>query len=83
MKTDLEKYEAVNSCETLKELADVIRSFAVDGLIQGRTRQFSAEQMAEHCESYHLEKHNFLTREFGIRQQAMMILFYDHPFYKL
>jgi hypothetical protein len=76
--TDLEKYQAVNKCENLKELADVIRSFADDdGFIQGRTRKFSAEHMAKHCESYQWEKHNALTREFGIRQQAMMLLFYE------
>lgn len=75
--TDLEKYKAVNKSSTLKELADVLRSFAVDGMIQGRTRQFNAEKMAKHCESYHLAKHNVLTREFGIRQQAMMLFFYE------
>ena len=52
--TELEKYEAVNKSSTLKELADVLRSFAIDGMIQGRTRKFDAEKMAEHCESYHL-----------------------------
>nr|WP_299488639.1 hypothetical protein [uncultured Allomuricauda sp.] len=76
--TDLEKYEAVNKCETLKQLADVIRSFADnDGLIQGRTRKFNAETMAKNCETYTIYKHNYLTREFGIRQQALMINFYD------
>lgn len=75
--TELEKYEAVNKSTNLKELANVIRSFAVNGIVQGKTRQFNAEKMAEHCESYHLAKHNVLTREFGIRQQAMMLLFYE------
>ena len=75
--TELEKYEAVNKGSTLKELADVLRSFAIDGMIQGKTRQFDAEKMAEHCESYNLAKHKVLTREFGIRQQAMMLLFYE------
>lgn len=74
---ELEKYEAVNKSKNLKELADVIRSFAIDGMIQGRTRRFDAEKMAEHCESYNLRKHNILTREYGIRQQAMMLLFYE------
>lgn len=86
--TNLEKYEAVNKCETLEELADVIRSFAVDELIQGRTRKFSAEKMAKFCEDYNPTKHNTLTRKFGIRQQAIMILFYEgktveHPMIKL
>lgn len=75
--TDLEKYEVVNKTETLKELADVIRSFAVDGLIQGVNAQHSAEKAAIYCENYSLLVHNTLTREFGIRQQAMMLLFYS------
>ena len=76
-KNELEKYKKVHSTETLKELADVIRSFGVDGEIQGRTRKFNSEQMAMWCEVFTWETHNLLTREFGIRQQAMMILFYE------
>ena len=78
--TNLEKYEKVNKTSSLKELADVLRSFAVHGMIQGRTKEFNAEEMAKHCETYHLAKHNFLTREFGIRQQAMMLLFYGDAY---
>ncbi len=75
--TDLEKYEEVNKCTSLKELADVIRKFSPDGLITGRIRIFNSEKMAIACENYDLSIHNTLTREFGIRQQAMMILFYN------
>lgn len=76
---ELEIYQKVNSCLTLKDLANVIRSFAdEDGMIQGRTRKFSAEKMAIDCENYNLSFHNSLTREYGIRQQAMMILFYNN-----
>lgn len=75
----LEKYEKVNQCLTLKDLANVIRSFAdEEGMIQGRIRKFSAEEMAIDCENYSLTNHNSLTREYGIRQQAMMILFYNN-----
>lgn len=74
-----EKYDAVNQCETLQQLADVIRSFADEGgMIQGRTRKFNAEEMAAACENYVRIPHkNSLTREFGIRQQAMYILYYS------
>lgn len=76
--TDLEKYEAVNKSETLEDLAKVIESFADEkGDIQGRTKKFSAVRMASFCRHYSLDLHNTLTREFGIRQQAMMILFYN------
>lgn len=73
----LKRYEAVNDCESLKELADVIRSFANDeGLIDGRISIFNAEKMANVCENYSLYFHNNLTRNYGIRQQAMMLLYY-------
>lgn len=75
--TDLEKYEAVNKTTNLKELADVIRSFAPNGIIEGRTKVFNAEEMAKRCETYAPHKHNNLTRKYGIRQQALMFLFYD------
>ena len=70
--TDLEKYEAVNKTNTLKELANVIRSFAVDGKIQGRSESFDAEQMAARCETIVFMPRN-LTRKYGIRQQALML----------
>ena len=78
--TQLEKYNKVNNTKTLKELADVIRSFAVDGMIKGRTKKFSAETMAKVCEEYSRFNHNNITREFGIRQQAMMLAFYEGKF---
>jgi hypothetical protein len=78
--TELEKYEKVNKSDSLKDLANVIRSFANDGFIQGRTRTFNSELMAKRCEEYDLSKHNNLTREFGIRQQALMLLFYGSDY---
>lgn len=75
--TDLEKYDRVNKAETLDELATIIESFADEnGNIQGRERKFNASAMSEKCRNYSPYEHNRLTREFGIRQQAMMILFY-------
>lgn len=74
----LSKYEHVNSCESLSELADVIRSFAdEDGMIQGRSRKFSAKAMADLCENFDNHPPNVLTREFGIRQQAMYLSYYS------
>ena len=75
--TDLEKYKAVNKCRTFEQLAEVIRSFADDnGNIQGRKRTFDAEQMAINCLNFQYSSPNLLTREFGIRQQAMYISYY-------
>lgn len=76
--TDLEKFQAVNRCESLEELAQCILSFADEnGVIEGRTRPFDAKLMANQCRKYSLLFHNSLTREWGIRQQAMYILFYN------
>lgn len=77
---DLERYEAVNKCETLKELAEVIRSFADDNdEIQGRSIKLNASNMVRVCEdpSLLVTFPNFLTRQWGIRQQAMYIMYYD------
>ena len=72
-----EIYDKVNKCETLDELADVILECADEnGDIQGRTRSFSARKMAIFCRGFSLELANTLTREFGIRQQAMYIVHY-------
>ncbi len=75
--TDLEKYEAVNKSNSLEELAQVIESFADEnGVIQGRTRGFPAGKMADYCRNYPDYPRNTLTREFGIRQQAMYLEYY-------
>jgi hypothetical protein len=75
--TELEKYEAVNKCETFEELANMIESFAdEDGMIQERVNKFDATEMAKLCRDYPNYPRNVLTREFGIRQQAMYIEYY-------
>jgi len=77
MEDKLKIYERVNKAESLEELATVIENLADDyGKIQGRTRHFDAKKMANICRNYNLRIHNALTREYGIRQQAMYILFY-------
>lgn len=78
----LEKFQRVNNCETIQSLMDCIRDFSSkNGLIQGRTKLFDAEQMAGFALKYFednsgLVPPNVLTREFGIRQQAMYLKFY-------
>lgn len=72
-----EKYDLVNQTESFKGLAWAIRSLAdEDGQIQGRTRKFDAEKMAEYAENFMTVNPNTLTREFGIRQQALYIKHY-------
>ena len=73
----LDIWEKVNACETLEELSDIILSLADDnGMIKGRTRKFYAKEMSDACLDYEKRQKSCLTREFGIRQQALYILFY-------
>ena len=80
----LEKYELINKCETAKELADAIIAISnpETNMILGRKKTFDAIKMAENCHS--VIKRGFppnrLTREFGIRQQALYLKYYNGLF---
>lgn len=75
--TELEKFQRVNSCETTEALAQTIRAFAdpETGMIQGRSKEFSADLMAGYVSLVVNDgaRANLLTREFGIRQQALYL----------
>ncbi len=79
--TNLEKYEMVNACETVEALEAAILSFTdpETGLIQGRTRTFNGATMASAVRTVVMgtERPNILTREFGIRQQALYLRYYS------
>lgn len=76
--TDLDKYDAVNATTTLEELAETIQSFADENRqIQGRNRTFNADKMAIACRNFSKLPPNVLTRNYGIRQQAMMLSYYE------
>lgn len=75
----LDKFQQVNRCEDVEELKLVLLSFAdKEGKIQGRKRKFKAKSMVESLELYMKGTlpPNFITREFGLRQQAMYIKYY-------
>lgn len=77
--TELGKFIRVNSCESPEELRQCILDFAdANGDIQGRNKNFNATQMAKGLDYYMRGEvfPNVLTREFGIRQQAMYIKYY-------
>lgn len=77
-KEKLKIWKKVNKCKTLKSLSKVILSLADDdGMIQGRIRKFNAKRMSEGCIAIGVINPNVLTREFGIRQQAMYINYYE------
>lgn len=71
------KFQTVNACETPDELAKAIRDFAdpETGMIMGRRRPFDAQRMAGYVTFVVNEgaPANLLTREFGIRQQALYL----------
>ncbi len=76
--TDLEKYQAVNACETYDELADVIHQIADGTVMGGRSRNFDAGAMASYCKNFDNILPNLLTRMWGIRQQALYIQWYQN-----
>lgn len=74
--TELSKFEKVNQCETPDELAINILMFADnEGMIHGRSRKFNAKKMATYVDLVVNNEipANVLTREFGIRQQAVYL----------
>jgi len=74
--TELEKWQLVNHCETQEQLADAITKFSdSEGMIQGRERKFEASKMIKRLSYFFTDEMpaNVLTREFGIRQQAIYL----------
>lgn len=75
----LDIYDAINRCDSYDKLADIIESLAdSNGMIQGRHRKFNAKKMADYCRTFELRDPAVLTREYGIRQQALYIRFYSN-----
>lgn len=78
--TELQKWQAVNQCETQAQLADLIAKFAdEDGMIQGRERKFDASKMIIGLSYFMVDQMpaNVLTREYGIRQQAIYLKIFN------
>ena len=74
--TELEKWQLVNQCKTQAQLADAITKFAdAEGMIQGRERKFDASKMIIGLSYFFIDEMpaNVLTREYGIRQQAIYL----------
>jgi hypothetical protein len=77
--TELEKYQLINTTDSVKELQDVILKIAdKGGKIEGRSKIWDAKQQSEDVE--HVVRGskppNRLTRSYGIRQQAIYLLYY-------
>jgi len=79
--TELETWQEVNKCETPQHLSFIINKLAdPEGMIRGRERKFDAAKMIKGLNLFLTDEipANVLTREFGIRQQAI----YLKTFYK-
>ena len=78
--TDLEKYEKVNSCETVEELEQAIIEIGkeLNNTILGRKYCFDSKRMASRCKDVFDGKLNpeVLTRNYGIRQQMFYLIHY-------
>ncbi len=76
--TDLEKFKLVNSCETAEELSKAIIECSNNGIIKGKLIDFDALLMSDRV--YRVINENLtpstLTRNWGIRQQALYIKYY-------
>jgi hypothetical protein len=77
----LEKFQLINSCETAEDLIAAIKQIAdpETGMVQGRAREFKSAKMASYVTGIingNLPP-ELLTREFGIRQQALYIRYYE------
>lgn len=72
-----ELWESVNMSETFAQLSEAILKCADDyGNIQGRVHVFKADELAKKClelRDADYKNFNLLTREFGIRQQAIYL----------
>jgi hypothetical protein len=78
---ELAKWELVNKASSPEELKEAILALSKDGQIHGRSREFDAEKMARYVDgvvSGHLPPSS-LTRNYGIRQQALYIMYYSLP----
>lgn len=80
VKDELYKYQLVNRCQTIEALENAIMAIGSEnnGMIRGRARIFSAKNMSSYVRgvvSLALPA-NLLTRNYGIRQQALYLSFF-------
>ena len=80
IQTELDKYQLVNKCQTIEALENAIIAIGSEneGIMRGRKRLFSAKIMSSYVRgvvSLALPA-NLLTRNYGIRQQALYLSFF-------
>lgn len=79
-----EKFYKVSRAGSLDELADIVKTFEVNGKLVTEKHEFDMNRHVKKIRNYTMSfrEHNKITREYGIRAQAMMIVFYENEKYK-
>lgn len=75
MKTNEEKIQLVKDCTTIEQLEKAVLECAEENSIQGTSIPFDAKKMSGYVHDVILGKlpSNLLTRNFGIREKALLI----------
>jgi len=79
--TELQTWQLVNQAEDKTQLEFIINKLAdTEGMIQGRTRKFDANKMVIGLNLFMKDEapSTVLTREFGIRQQAIYLKLFNN-----
>lgn len=76
---ELEKYELINKAETVEELKEAMEAISEKGMIKGRRKSYIADEMIAMVDFIYNDNYplNFLTRNYGIRQQMLYLLHYN------
>jgi hypothetical protein len=74
----IQMFKNVHDAETPEEFYKSIEGCANEGVIFGRSSDFTVEEMVARAKSYFADESpsNVITRNFGLRQQAMYIKHY-------
>lgn len=76
---ELEKYKLINKAETIEELKEAMEAISEKGMIKGRRKSYIADKMIAMVDFIYNDNYplNFLTRNYGIRQQMLYLLHYN------
>lgn len=76
---ELKKYKLINKAETVEELKEAIEAISEKGMIKGRRKSYMADEMIAMVDFIYNDNYplNFLTRNYGIRQQMLYLLHYN------
>lgn len=74
--SNLAYYTAVNNTKTTRELVGVVSSIYDQGALREQDKDFTIESIINYMSNPKYYANN-ITRKFGIRQQTMMLNFYN------